>query len=326
MQRRHLLRRLLGAALCGPFTPFFIQAEDGSKGRKVPPATLALQPMDYTWQPELSPTGPLLVIVSLPQQMLYVYRNGMRIGRSTISSGKAGHRTPTGVFTILQKRMKHTSSLFRGASMPYMERLTWSGVALHAGDLPGYPASHGCVRLPHEFASKLSSVTHNGTQVIVTNDPSKADRTIGPGLLFAASPPVPVPSGGVVWQTEKSPSGPVSILMSTANGTLFVYRNGMEIGRAPVDGLWGVVGSHVYSALDKVDVQGRRIWLSLSGNGPTAPYFRSLMKNIVIDPVFLASVRALATSGSTLILTDQPVSVSTRSGPGFKILTTMEPP
>ena len=84
--------------------------------------------MDYTWQPELSPTGPLLVIVSLPQQMLYVYRNGMRIGRSTISSGKAGHRTPTGVFTILQKRMKHTSSLFRGASMPYMERLTWSGV------------------------------------------------------------------------------------------------------------------------------------------------------------------------------------------------------
>ena len=137
-----LFDRLPRAALCGPFTSFFIQAEDGSIGRKVPPATLHLQPMDYTGQPELSPTGPVVVIVSLPQHMLYVFRNGMRIGRSTISSGKAGHRTPTGVFTILQKRMKHTSSLFRGASIPHMERLTWSGVALHAGDLPGYPADH----------------------------------------------------------------------------------------------------------------------------------------------------------------------------------------
>ena len=137
-----LFDRLRGAALCSPFTSFFIQAEDGSIGRKVPPATLDLQPMDYSWQPELSPTGLVVVIVSLPQQMLHVCRNGMRIGRSTISSGKTGHRTPTGVFTILQKRMKHTSSLFTGAPMPYMGRLSWSGVALQAGDHPGYPADH----------------------------------------------------------------------------------------------------------------------------------------------------------------------------------------
>ena len=95
--------------------------------------------MDYSWQPELSPTGLVVVIVSLPQQMLYVFRNGMSLGRATISSGKAGHRTPTGVFTIFRKRMKHTSSLSTGASMPHVERLTWSGVAQHAGDLPRLP-------------------------------------------------------------------------------------------------------------------------------------------------------------------------------------------
>ena len=86
------------------------------------------------WKPVVSPAGPVVIIVSIPEQTLYVYRNGVRIGRSTVSTGKSGHRTPTGVFTILQKNEKHTSSIYKGASMPYMQRLTWTGVALHAGN------------------------------------------------------------------------------------------------------------------------------------------------------------------------------------------------
>jgi lipoprotein-anchoring transpeptidase ErfK/SrfK len=121
-------------------------AEKFTSGTEQAPLTPTLKTGDYVWKPAASPAGPVVIIVSIPEQTLYVYRNGVRIGRSTVSTGKSGHRTPTGVFTILQKNEKHTSSIYKGASMPYMQRLTWTGVALHAGNLPGYPASHGCVQ------------------------------------------------------------------------------------------------------------------------------------------------------------------------------------
>ena len=128
-------------------------AEKFTRGAEQAPLTPNLKTGDYVWKPSVSPAGPVVIIVSIPEQTLYVYRNGVRIGRSTVSTGKSGHRTPTGVFTVLQKNVKHTSSIYKGASMPYMQRLTWSGVAMHAGNLPGYPASHGCVRLPLDFAT-----------------------------------------------------------------------------------------------------------------------------------------------------------------------------
>ena len=98
-----------------------------------------LKPGEYAWHPELSPQGPVVLIVSLPEQLAYVYRNGVIIGASTVSTGKKGHETPTGVFTILQKHEDHYSNLYNNAPMPYMQRLTWTGVALHAGRLPGVP-------------------------------------------------------------------------------------------------------------------------------------------------------------------------------------------
>ncbi|MEY3082745.1 MAG: hypothetical protein RJA94_2730 [Pseudomonadota bacterium] len=103
---------------------------------------------EFNWFPERSPGGPVIIIVSIPDQLVHVYRNGIRIAASTCSTGKPGHRTPTGVFQILQKDKHHRSSTYSNAPMPNMNRLTWSGIALHAGNLPGYPASHGCVRLP----------------------------------------------------------------------------------------------------------------------------------------------------------------------------------
>ena len=118
------------------------RAAEMTKGQPVAPFTPQIKQGEYVWLPEVSPAGPVVLIVNLPEQLLYVYRNGVRIGRSSISSGKPGHRTPTGVFTILQKNVKHVSTIYKGASMPYMERLTWGGVALHAGNVPGYPAAH----------------------------------------------------------------------------------------------------------------------------------------------------------------------------------------
>ncbi len=123
----------------------------------------ALQPGEFIWEGQLEPQGPVVVVVSLPEQVAYVYRNGVRIGVTTVSTGMQGHGTPTGVFTILNKDKDHHSKTYGNAPMPYSERLTVDGVALHAGGLPGYPSSHGCVHLPSEFARQLFGITHQGT-------------------------------------------------------------------------------------------------------------------------------------------------------------------
>src|SRR5262245_43031907 len=120
----------------------FIFAETFTEGVRVSPDTITLKPGQYVWEPERAPEGPLLIVASITEQVAYVYRNGIRIARSSCSTGRAGHPTPTGVFTILEKEVHHTSSIYKGAEMPYMERVTWGGIALHARYLPGYPDSH----------------------------------------------------------------------------------------------------------------------------------------------------------------------------------------
>ncbi|WP_423414156.1 L,D-transpeptidase family protein [Hyphomicrobium sp. B1] len=114
--------------------------------------------------------SPLLIVVSIKKQRLRVYDMNGEIASSKISSGKPGHDTPTGVFSILEKNVYHVSNIYSGASMPYQERITWSGIAFHAGDLPGYRASHGCIRLPYSFARKLYGLTKIGNRVVVSYD------------------------------------------------------------------------------------------------------------------------------------------------------------
>lgn len=135
------------------------------------------------------PAGPpKTIVVSLSQQKLVVYEGTKAIASSRISSGKRGHRTPKGVFTILQKRRRHFSNLYAGAPMPYMQRVTWSGIAFHAGQIPGYPASHGCIRLPYGFAKKLFSMTSMADRVVVT-DGRVAPRIIKHDNLIKPLPP-----------------------------------------------------------------------------------------------------------------------------------------
>jgi hypothetical protein len=118
----------------------------------------------------LQANGPLLLVVSIKKQRVRVFDANGEIASSRISSGKPGHETPQGVFAILEKNVYHTSNIYSGASMPYQERITWSGVALHAGEVPGYPASHGCIRLPYSFARKLFGLTKVGNRVVVSYD------------------------------------------------------------------------------------------------------------------------------------------------------------
>src|SRR5205823_2855572 len=139
--------------------PLCALAETFTEGKRVPPTTEKLKIGDFVWEPERAPAGPVLIVVSVPEQVAYVYRNGIRIARTSVSTGRPGHPTPTGVFDILEKEKDHVSTIYKGAEMPWMERLTWTGIAMHAGDLPGYPDSHGCVRLPLEFSKLLYTAT-----------------------------------------------------------------------------------------------------------------------------------------------------------------------
>lgn len=146
-----------------------------------------LRPGQFIWRPERARRGPVEIVVSIAQQMAYVYRAGELIGVSTVSTGRRGNRTPTGTYPILQKARRHFSNLYNNAPMPNMQRLTWGGVALHAGALPGYPASHGCIRLPLEFSRLLFGATSLGSQVhIIADAPPAAD-----GALFFATGQAP---------------------------------------------------------------------------------------------------------------------------------------
>jgi hypothetical protein len=115
------------------------------------------------------PSGPLHIIVSIDRQRVTLFANGTPFAGSKISTGTASHPTPMGVFSVIQKNRHHVSNLY-GAKMPYMQRLTWSGTAMHEGPLPGRPASHGCIRLPQEFAEMLWKATRIGARVIITRD------------------------------------------------------------------------------------------------------------------------------------------------------------
>jgi peptidoglycan hydrolase-like protein with peptidoglycan-binding domain len=127
--------------------------------------------------------APIQILVSLKDQTLDVYRGTQLVESTRISSGKSGYGTPTGIFSILEKRRRHFSNLYNDAPMPYMQRLTWSGIALHEGRVPNYPASHGCIRLPRGFAKNLFGQTERGGHVIVTRE-----RTRPEGVLHAALP------------------------------------------------------------------------------------------------------------------------------------------
>ena len=312
---------LIAISIASLLAASVIDAAPGhTKGRAVKPFTSELKPGDYVWHPEVSPAGPVVVFVSLPDQVVYVYRNGVRIGRSTVSTGKPGKATPTGVFTVLQKKVDHESSIYKGAKMPHMQRLTWTGIALHAGHLPGYPASAGCVRLPVDFAAKLYTVTTLGTTVIIADNRSAPSQSTKPGLLFSGKTGA-TQASGFVWAPEEAPKGPVSIIVSGMDRAAYIYRNGVEIGRAPVGGLERSSGSYAYSALATVDAGGRRDWISIASSGGRAPNLKELAHRVTIAPDFLANVRALITPGTTLVLTDTPVNARTRSARGFNILT-----
>ena len=304
----------------------FMLAETFTEGIRVSPETVNLKPGQYVWEPERAPEGPLLIVASVTEQVAYVYRNGIRIARSSVSTGRPGHPTPTGVFTILEKEVHHTSSIYKGAEMPYMERVTWGGIALHAGDLPGYPDSHGCVRLPLEFSKLLFGVTMKGATVIIANTHSAPATTVHPGLFFAKSgqESEPIAAGQFDWNPDKSPSGPVSLIVSSADKSVYVYRNGVEIGRAgiPNPQVVSPLNDLVFSALQGADEPGHLRWAEVTATGESKSnesIFLAAQKS-GLPTAFLDKAKSVISPGATLIFTDRTVDPTTQSPPNFQIL------
>jgi hypothetical protein len=140
------------------------------------------------------PKGPMQIFVSINQQKLHLYSNGEKVTETLVATGVPQHPTPVGAFSIVQKQLLHHSNIYSGAPMPFMERLTWSGVALHEGVNLGHPASHGCIRMSHDFAVRLYAVSKLGAEVFIT-DAELAPQEFADGHLFVhkdPAPPIPV--------------------------------------------------------------------------------------------------------------------------------------
>ncbi len=297
------------------------QPSSHTKGTPTGKPTGQLKPGEYWWKPQLSPSGPLMVLVSVPEQTMHVYRNGILIGRSTVSTGSKGHSTPGGVFSILGKSKEYYSKKYDNAPMPNMQRLTDTGICMHSGNLPGYPASHGCIRMPYDFSQLLFSTTATGGTVVVGDGKVPVPYLASsPGLLlapkdFSSGMVRPLASNEYDWKPERSPSGPITMVVSAADKAIYVYRNGNVIGRAPVEVSGrGSLGNHVYSLLEGTTGQqsslapGRaaRKWMTVTSSGRSVPADK-IASRLRVNPEFAAKVYDTLTPGTTVIITDQPV-------------------
>jgi hypothetical protein len=300
-------------------------------------AIKAMKSGEFIWRPELSPKGPVVVVVSLPHQLVHVYRNGLAIGVSTCPTGAPGHRTPTGIFTILQKRQEHYSSTYNNAPMPNMQRLTWQGIALHAGQLPGYPASKGCIRLPLEFSRLVFSITGIGTSVIIADQTSAHSTVVQPGLILPAniSEDAKNATAKVVQPQSRSTkrSAPeddfASILLSAADRKAYLVVKGAVAFETPISILNETtpLGTHLYSLIGPSPDGHFLKWNSFDiGGDPTSSTTTDLWSDPVlgrIDYLDGAGVKEIARKlqpGTTMVVTDFAASPDTRTGPDFTVI------
>jgi L,D-transpeptidase catalytic domain len=227
---------------------------------------------------EEHPQGPFQIVVEIARQQVELYGQNGFIARAPISTGMAGHPTPLGVFTVISKAKWHRSNIYSGAPMPYMQRITWSGIAMHAGPRPGYPASHGCIRLPEDFAIWLFHTTKIGARVIVTREPAPPADIASPKLFMppklagdttkvamstTAAPSATQPGAAVVMadaadksappaeQKPSEPPRPISVFVSRKQNKVFVRQGFAELFDMPVTitDPDRPLGTHVYTAM-----------------------------------------------------------------------------
>jgi lipoprotein-anchoring transpeptidase ErfK/SrfK len=301
--------------------------------------------------------GPLHIIVSLDKQQLTLYADGEVIARSRVSTGARGHGTPTGVFSVIQKDRWHRSNLYDDAPMYYMQRITWSGVALHQGIVPNHPASHGCIRLPEAFAQQLWGTTKLGVRVIVAHgevapvafshprlfapkpvpdlstvssvEQHAADRA----LKIAQAEGLPAASGDTATDAPKpgdapqpaAPAlkpGPVSMFISRKEGKLFVRKGFEPVFDVPVaiERADEPLGTHVFTAMG-IDEQNTVRWTVVSMPSAAKASPAAALDRIVIPEEARERIAALMSAGASVIISDQGLGPETGKGTDFIVLT-----
>jgi hypothetical protein len=302
---------------------------------------------EFVWNPDASPSGPIVVVISLSEQFAYVYRNGVLIAYAPVATGKPGHETPTGVFTILQKDKDHVSSIYN-AKMPYTERLTWSGICLHAGSIPGYPNSHGCIHLPLEFSHRLFDLEELGATVVIANEHSGPAEGAHPGMLLSpmmaeeGSESPMIGPDAYNWQPELSPEGPVTVLISGADRKAYVYRNGLEIGVSKIsisdpessliEGVFTILEGYADHENPWVPDKPAPRWMAVQTDFPAGVDQATDWKNegsnlnrISIPPYFTSRVYEILEPGSTVMITNEAASPETTTDTDFVIMATQHP-
>ena len=318
--RMKLARHALLAASALALSPTLATAQAVDRGnRPVLDVARTLKNGQYVWAPELAPSGPALAVINLETQKLVLFRNGVPIAASTISSGSKGRETPTGVFTILEKKKEHYSKTYDNAPMPNMQRLTWKGIALHAGKLPGYPASHGCIRLPPKFSELLFGTTTKGMTVVITSIPANPQASGEP----MAAPSVPAQASfakaAYQWNPGAFSYDPVSVVVSAADQRAIVLRSGKEIGSAPVRVNAPLRGATAY-VLRAWDDTGKH-WLKLqfSGPGGSMEVDPEEAKKFDTPAAFREAVGASLRPGSVIIVTPESLKAGS-TGAGATVL------
>ena len=246
---------------------------------------------------EAEAKGPLQIIISIPDQRVSLYENAALIARSSVSTGTRHHPTPIGVFSVIAKQRWHRSNIYSGAPMPYMQRITWSGIALHAGVVPGHPASHGCIRLTNDFAIRLWHLTKRGTRVIIAPDDVQPVGIADPHLFkrkVLPAPPEPQladPGNGIATSavTHGADAGvpetassqlvnpasassasekivPVSVFISRRLSRLFVRRGFSPLFEVPVkiQDPEEPIGTHVFTATESRNDEADISWIVVS--------------------------------------------------------------
>jgi len=260
----------------------------------------------------------VLAVVAIAQQKITLYDAQGPVLRAAISSGGDDYETPAGVFSVLQKEAEHYSNRYDDAAMPFMQRITWSGIALHAGPLPGYPASHGCIRLPHAFSSLLFGATDLGMTVVITEIPALPNASDAPAIAAAAEPAAAsLAQAAYQWHPDRSAASDgaiVSVIVSAADGKAVVMRGGVEVGSAPVR-VTGDVAPMAY-VLRSWDANGQH-WLKLqyAGSGQGMEVGQEEGKRFEAPTQFRRDLAAMLRPGSVVIVTPQSLSSGSTGRP-----------
>ena len=267
-----------------------------------------------------TPKGPLQIVVSIADQRVTLYSNGARVAQGPVSTGVPGHPTPIGVFSVIQKNRYHRSNLYSNAPMPFMQRITWSGIALHEGPLPGGPASHGCIRLTRDFASRLWVTTELGARVVVARNDvlpvdfvharlfvpkakpgdrlvaasepevklvqtSQLDASRGDKPLAITDPPKPgAPAEDGAADQPAKRTGHLAVFVSRKEQKIFVRRGFVPLFDMPVtiDDPEQPLGTHVFTATELTENGARMRWnvMTIPSEQPRAAETGGKKRNI----------------------------------------------